>query len=378
MSAELSSRSKEEILFNDLTLTGKAFESDLRAALLRVLESGWFILGPEVEAFEEEVARAFDSPFAVAVASGTDAITLALQALGVGRGDEVVTSPLTAAFTALAVSRLGARPVFADVEPDSLMLSVESAKERISDKTRALLPVHLYGGACDLQGLLGLARERGGIAVVEDACQAHGGRLDGKTLGSFGAAGTFSFYPTKNLGALGDGGLVVTKDPELAHRIKRLRNGGQSSRYVHEELGLNSRLDEMQAAVLRAKLPHLERENSTRREIAAIYDETLSGTDVTPVVVRPRCTSARHLYVVRAPRREALMEHLKSKGIQTLVHYPIPTHLQPAYRDLGQGEGSCPEAEKTAKEVLSLPLYPALAPSDARRVAETVREFYCR
>jgi dTDP-3-amino-3,4,6-trideoxy-alpha-D-glucose transaminase len=375
MSPEVSSASSKGVPFNDLGLSGSSVENDVRAALERVVASGWYILGPEVESFEKEIALAFDCGNAVAVGNGTDAITLALLALGIGPGDEVVTTPLTAAFTALAVSRLGATPVFADVEADTLTLSAESVERHVTPRTRAILPVHLYGNACDLAKLEALSRERG-LPMVEDACQAHGARYQGQTLGSFAEAGTFSFYPTKNLGALGDGGMVVTGDAELAARLRRLRNGGQSTRYVHEDIGFNSRLDEMQAAVLRAKLPHLERENERRRELARLYENLLSDTPVRPVAVREGSDSARHLFVIRVSKRDELVEHLKSRGIQTLIHYPIPTHLQPAYRHLAQKEGSCPEAEKAAGEILSLPLYPRLSTEDVHRVADAIRDFH--
>jgi dTDP-4-amino-4,6-dideoxygalactose transaminase len=375
MSLEVSSRRSPEIAINDLCVVGRPFENEIREAVERVLRSGRFILGPEGEAFESELSRALDTGHAVGVANGTDAITLSLIALGVGAGDEVVTSPLTAAFTALAVSRAGAKPVFADVEPDTLTLSARSVSDRITGRTRAILPVHLYGNACDMDAILGVARQHA-IPVVEDACQAHGARLGTAFLGSMGELGTFSFYPTKNLGALGDGGMVVTRDGDLAAKVRRLRNGGQSSRYVHEEVGFNSRLDEIQAAVLRVKLRHLESENERRRELALRYESELLGTPVEPVAVRKDCVSARHLFVVRAPSRDELAEHLKNRGIQTLVHFPISTHLQPAYRDLGLREGSCPAAEKAASEVLSLPLYPALSIEDVSRVARAIREFY--
>lgn len=374
MSPEVSA-GKRSVPFNDLGLSGSPAEKEVRAAIERVVASGWYILGPEVESFERELALAFECGNAVAVGNGTDAITLALLAVGVGPGDEVVTTPLTAAFTALAVSRLGATPVFADVESDTLTLSADGAARRITARTRALLPVHLYGNACDLDALGNLAHEQG-LPMVEDACQAHGARYRGRTLGTFGRAGTFSFYPTKNLGALGDGGMVVTEDDELAARLRRLRNGGQATRYLHQDVGFNSRLDEIQAAILRAKLPYLERENEKRRELSCLYEELLSGTPVTPVAVREGTISARHLFVIRVSERDRLSDHLKKRGIQTLVHYPIPTHLQPAYRHLGQKAGSCPEAEKAAKEILSLPLYPRLSTDDVRRVADAIRDFY--
>ncbi len=366
--------SETRVAFNDLSLTGRPTEEEVRDAIGRVVDSGWFILGPEVEAFESELARAVGSRHAVGVASGTDAITLALMASGVGAGDEVVTTPLTAVFTALAISRIGARPVFADVEEATLLLSPSSAAARTTERSRALVPVHLYGNACAIDELAGLAQERG-LALVEDACQAHGATFRGKSLGGFGAAGAFSFYPTKNLGGLGDGGAVVTDDSELAEKVRRLRNGGQSSRYRHEEIGFNSRLDELQAAVLRVRLRHLSTENETRRALAKLYEDGLSETPVTPVETLDGCESARHLMVVRAPKRDELMAHLEGRGIQTLIHYPIPTHLQPAYRN-AESVGSCPVAEEAAQSIVSLPLYPSLSEQSVRLVVEAVRDFY--
>jgi dTDP-4-amino-4,6-dideoxygalactose transaminase len=366
-----------EVRFNDLSLGSSAPAAEIEAAIARVLASAWFILGPEVEAFERETVAAFDCGNAIGVANGTDAITLALMALGIGPGDEVITTPLTAAFTALAVSRLGAKPVFADVEPETLTLSTESVSRRITSKTRVIMPVHLYGNSADMAGMLELA-EAHGLDVVEDACQAHGARHEGKSLGSLGRVGTFSFYPTKNLGALGDGGMVLTGDDEIAAKLRRLRNGGQSSRYRHEEIGVNSRLDEIQAAVLRVKLKYLEEKNERRRELSRLYEEALEGSGVEPVAVRDGCTSARHLFVIRTPDRDALAAHLKERGIETLIHFPIPTHLQKAYASLGHGVGSCPNAEKACKEVLSLPLYPALAVEATHRVGEAIRGFYRR
>lgn len=359
--------------FNDLSLRGTPLGAEIEAAIGRVLDSAWFVLGREVEAFERALAETLGFEEAVGVGSGTDALSLALEALGVAPGDEVVTSPLTAAFTALAVSRIGARPVFADVEPETLSLSAESVESRLTDRTRALLPVHLYGNACDMDAIGKLAEERG-LVVVEDACQAHGASYRGRPLGGIGHAGAFSFYPTKNLGALGDGGMVVTNDRELAGRVRKLRNGGQSSRYLHELKGVNSRLDEIQAAVLRVKLPHLEAWNEKRRSLAAAYDRALEGTAVVPVRPRAASVSARHLYVVRTGAREPLMRHLEARGIQSLIHYPVPTHLQPAYADGAAPAGSCPVAERAAREIVSLPLYPSMSEADVERVAEAVRE----
>jgi dTDP-3-amino-3,4,6-trideoxy-alpha-D-glucose transaminase len=364
--------SERTVPFNDLAIGDAGLARAIDDAIRRVIDSSWYVLGPEVEAFEEQFCSVSGTDHGVGVASGTDAIALALEALGVGPGDEVVTSPLTAAFTALAISRIGARPVFADVEEDTLTLSPDRVRERLSARTKAIVPVHLYGNACDMNALLAIADEHGAV-VVEDAAQAHGASLDGKRLGSFGDAGAFSFYPTKNLGALGDGGFVGTDDGRLAAGVKALRNGGQSSRYVHERRGINSRLDELQAAVLRAKLPHLERDNGRRREIAARYAAALEGTEVVPVRARDGAVSSMHLFVVRAPARSVIEEHLRGSGIQTLVHYPIPVHLQPAYRDHDQGEGSCPIAEAAAKHILSLPLYPTMTDEDVDYVVNALR-----
>ena len=360
------------VRFNDLRICDTDLAREVRTAIERVVSSGWYVLGPEVQAFEKEYARATGARCGVSVASGTDAISLSLMALGVGAGDEVVTSPLTAIFTALAISRLGARPVFADVDPETLTLSPASVEERITGRTKAIVPVHLYGNACPMDPLLELAETRG-LVVVEDACQAHGARYHDRPLGALGRVGAFSFYPTKNLGALGDGGFITTDDEELATTLARLRNGGQQSRYIHTEVGINSRLDEIQAAVLRAKLPHLERWNRRRRELAARYEEGLEGTELRATGVLDGVLSARHLFVVRTPSRDAWMERLASRGVQTLVHYPVPAHLQPAYRELGQGEGSCPVAEESASSTLSLPLYPSMSDDDVDYVLESVR-----
>jgi dTDP-4-amino-4,6-dideoxygalactose transaminase len=361
--------------FADFNLQRETLEADIYDALERVISRGWYILGPEVEAFEQEFANFLGASRAVGVATGTDALSLSLEALGIGHGDEVITSPLTATFTALAISRTGARPVFADVDPTTLNLAVDSVEKRLSLFTKAIIPVHLYGNPCDLPRIMDLARDKA-LRVVEDACQAHGARIDGKRAGTWGDTGCFSFYPTKNLGALGDGGLVATDDDDLADRLMRLRNGGQSSRYVHDEVGVNSRLDELQAAVLRVKLERLEGWNQRRRDLADVYCEVLKGSPVEPVATTPESESVRHLFVVRAPDREGLCEALVADGVQTLIHYPVPAHLQPAYRDLGQGKGSCPVAEKAAEEILSLPLYPELTEEQVERVANAIRAYY--
>jgi dTDP-4-amino-4,6-dideoxygalactose transaminase len=359
--------------FGDLKAHVAALRPEIDAAVARVLDSGWFILGPEGESFERELAAALEARHAVAVASGTEAIQLALEALGLAAGDEVVTSPLTAAFTALAIVRAGARPVFADVDPVTLNVSPETVERALTPHTRALLPVHLYGHPVDLDPMLELARRRG-IPLVEDACQAIGARYKDRPVGALSGIGALSFYPTKNLGALGDGGAVVVNDPEVAARLRRLRNGGQSDRYHHEVAGINSRLDEMQAALLRAKLGHLAAWTDRRRALAARYEEGLLDSGVEIPVEQPYARAVYHLYVIRHPRRDALAAALRERGIGTLVHYPIPLHLQRAFAELGRKKGDFPMAERAAAEILSIPLFPEMTDEQAEAVIRAIRE----
>jgi dTDP-4-amino-4,6-dideoxygalactose transaminase len=347
--------------------------AEVDAAIARVLDSGWFVLGPEVEAFERELEAAVGAPHAIAVGNGTDAIELALRALDVGPGDEVVTSPLTAAFTALAVLSVGARPVFADLDPETLNVSPEAMARAITPRTKALMPVHLYGHPADLDPILALGRERA-LPVLEDACQAVGALYKGRAVGTLDGIGTLSFYPTKNLGALGDGGAVLVSDRARAERLRKLRNGGQSDRYRHVLAGRNSRLDEMQAAVLRVGLRHLTGWTERRRALGELYQRELGGGPVRLIREQPYARSVYHLFVVRHPRRDAIMAALKEEGIGTLVHYPIPLHLQPAFASLGGRPGDLPVAEQAAGEVFSLPLYPALTDAQARAVAAAVRK----
>jgi dTDP-4-amino-4,6-dideoxygalactose transaminase len=359
--------------FLDLAAQVRALRPELDAAIGRVLESGHFVLGREVGAFERELAERFGARDAVTVANGTEAIQLALEALGIGAGDEVVTSPLSAAFTALAVLRAGARPVFAEVDPRTLNLDPDAVERALSPRTRALLPVHLYGHPADLQPLQELA-ERRRLAVIEDACQAHGALYRGRPVGALSGLGALSFYPTKNLGALGDGGALLVNDPDTAERLRRLRNGGQSDRYRHDLVGMNSRLDELQAAILRVKLAHLAEGNERRRELAALYRAELRGAGVGLPEEQPYARAAYHLFVIRHARRDALQAALAERGIGTLIHYPIPLHLQPAFAGLGGRPGDLPLSEAAAREVLSLPLYPELGDAQVREVAAAVRE----
>ena len=353
-----------------------AHRAELDEAVARGLDSGWFILGPEGEAFERELAAALGARDAVAVGNGTDALFLALRALGVGPGDEVVTTSISAAFTALAVLQAGARPVFVDVDPRTLNLDPERVASALTPRTKAVVPVHLYGHPADMDPVLSLARERG-LAVLEDACQAHGALYRGRPVGTLAGErglGALSFYPTKNLGGLGDGGAILVNDPALASRLRQLRNGGQSDRYRHEIPGVNSRLDELQAALLRVGLRHLSAWTERRRTLAAFYARGLDGSGVERLREQPYARAVHHLFVVRHPRRDALAGALRERGIGTLIHYPIPLHLQPAFASLGGRPGDLPAAEKAASEILSLPLYPELRDEQAQAVVEAVRD----
>ncbi len=360
------------IPFNDLAPVHRLISAELEAALSRVIERGWFILGPEVEAFEAEFAAYHGVDHAVAVANGTDAIELALRAAGIGAGDEVITVAHTAVATVAAIERAGAKPVLVDIDPATYTMSPQAAEAAITPRTRALLPVHLYGQPADLAALAALA-EKHHLLLIEDCAQAHGARYHGQLVGTFGHLAAFSFYPTKNLGADGDAGAVITRDANYAARLRKLRNYGQSSRYVHDERGINSRMDEFQAAILRIKLAHLGEYTDLRRQFAAIYNAELSGV-ITPEV-RTGAEHVYHLYVIRHPQRDALIEHLKQAGIGTLIHYPIPVHLQAAYADLGYGRGSLPITEQIAAEIVSLPLYIGLTKADIQTVAAAVKAF---
>ncbi len=340
-------------------------------AIARVIDSGWFVLGPEVAAFEAEFAAAMGAGHAVGVNTGTDALTLALRALDIGPGDEVITSPLSAAYSALAIDMAGARPVFADIDAERLTLDPAAAEAAITPRTRALMPVHLYGQPADLDGLRAVAA-RHGLAVVEDACQAHLATHRGTPVGRGSVATAYSFYPTKNLGAIGDGGAVTTDDPALAERIRRLRNGGQTSRYHHDERGINSRLDELQAAILRARLPRLAERTAVRRQLAADYRARLAGA---PVRVPRECDAGHvyHLFPVLVAERDRFQAHLRAAGIETLIHYPVPIPRQPAAA--AWTPDSCPVADRVCATVVSLPLYPSLSASALAEVAAAVAAF---
>lgn len=358
--------------FLDLRPAHEALGEEIEAAIRRVMASSHFVLGPEVEAFEHEFASYCGAGHCVGVGNGTQAIELVLRALEIGPGNEVVTVSHTAFPTAAAITAAGATPVFVDVDADTSCMNPDALAGALSDRTRAVLPVHLYGRCADIDQISAIAAEAG-VPVIEDAAQAHGASYRGRRAGTLGAAAAFSFYPTKNLGALGDGGAVVTDDAELAGRVRRLRNYGERSKNVNVEPGINSRLDELQAAILRVKLPHLERWNTQRRQLAALYDELLAGAAVEPP--RPDEGHAYHLYVVRSPERDVLRAHLAGRGIGTAVHYPTPVHRQAAYRTGARVAGSLPVTDSLATQILSLPCHPGLGEDTATRVAETVHSF---
>lgn len=343
------------IPFLQLTLHEDA--AAVRAAIDRVVSRGWFVLGPELDAFEAEFAAAAGARHAAGVGTGTDALAIALRALDIGPGDEVITSPLSAAYTALAIMMVGARPVFADIDPDRLTIRPEAAAAAVTSRTKAILPVHLYGQPADMPALVAVA-ERHNLAIVEDCCQAHLATCAGRPVGSFGIAAAYSFYPTKNLGALGDGGALTTNDAAFAARAKRLRNGGQTDRYHHGEMGVNSRLDEMQAAILRARLPFLTAWTGVRRRLAAAYRQALA--DVTSIAVPPEFDAGHvyHLFPVLSRDRDSVQAALREAGVETLIHYPVPIPRQPALAT--EAPAPCPAADRICTEVFSLPLHPAL------------------
>lgn len=358
--------------FFDLGLKDPATRAAIDAAICRVLDSGQLILGSELEAFEAEFAAYCGAQHAVGVGNGLDALILSLRAAGIGTGAEVIVPSHTFAATWMAVEAVGAQPVAVEVDPASFTLTAAGVAAAVTPRTAAIIPVSLYGHPVDMGPIMLLA-ERHGLFVLEDAAQSHGARDHGRRIGGLAHATTFSFYPTKNLGALGDGGAVTTSDRALAERLRRLRNYGSSQKYHHDTVGVNSRLDELQAAVLRLSLQHLDTNNDMRRERAALYRRQLAGLD--RVALPGEASWAHHVYhlfVVRAVDRDALQARLKTRGIATLVHYPIPCHLQPAFAQHGYRAGDLPIAEQLAREVLSLPLWPGMPLHDVDTVAAAV------
>jgi dTDP-4-amino-4,6-dideoxygalactose transaminase len=360
-----------EIRFVDLARQYESIKSEVDAALIAVAESTQYILGEEVDRFEDEFAAYCETRHCVGVASGTAAIQLALEALGVGPGDEVIAPANTFIATILPVLRLGARPVLVDCDPETATIDVAQAAAAMGPQTKALIAVHLFGHPADVDALAE-ACDSHGVVLVEDACQAHGARYKGRRTGGLGRVAAFSFYPGKNLGALGDAGAVTTNDDELADQLRVLGNLGQRRKYDHVVAGWNERLDTIQAAVLRVKLEHLDRWNDLRREHADAYSEVLAATDLVLPETASWAEHVWHLYVVRSPRRDELAEALRAEGIETGMHYPCPLHLQPALAQLGYSAGEFPVTEAWARELLSLPMFPELEQSEIQQVAAGV------
>ena len=373
-----------QIPFLDLKAQFDTIQGDIRSAFNRVLDSQAFILGPEVDQFEKQIASYLGVPHAVGVASGSDALYLALVALGVGPGDGVITTPFTFFATGGSIVRTGARPLFADIDPQTYNLDPGKIAELIETNRRnpranlkAIMPVHIFGQPAEMDAIQKIGHTHG-LTVVEDACQAIGAHYRGKKVGTLSEFGCYSFFPSKNLGGFGDGGLAVTADQALAQRIRRLRVHGSDRKYHHLEIGINSRLDALQAAVLSVKLPQLDRWNEARRERASIYDQALR--DLPEVVLPPApgkgIDPVYHLYVIRARKRDDLEKFLIARGIGAGVYYPLPLHLQPCFAGLGYREGEMPESERASREVLALPLYPELTDDQQAYVIRSVQEFY--
>jgi len=365
------------IPFAELKPQYLAIKEEIDAAVARVFDSGWFILGKECAAFESAFAEYLGISQSIGCASGTDAISLALRAVGVKAGDEVITVVNTCVPTVCGIVASGARPVFVDVEPETLTMDATALQHVLTSKTRAILPVHLYGHPCDMDALIDFARKHD-LRIVEDCAQAHGALYKGKKCGTFGDAAAFSFYPSKNLGAYGDGGAVATDSAEIAERVKMIRNYGESRRYHSVIEGVNSRLDEIQAAILLAKLPHLDAWNAARVARAEDYAEGLAGLPVQTPRDKDWGTGNAHLYVIRCEERDALRAHLEANGIGTQIHYPTPLHLHPAYEYLGYQTGSFPVAEAQARRILSLPMYPELRREQVIAICDAIRAFYSR
>jgi dTDP-4-amino-4,6-dideoxygalactose transaminase len=363
------------IAFGDLAEDYRLRRAEIDAAIHRVLARGRFILGDEVRRFEEEFAQSVGASYAIACGSGTDAVAIALAAAGLKPGGEVVIPANTCAPTLAGARMAGARPRLADADPETLTLDPAGAERAATADTRFFLPVHLYGGVADIDALA-LAAARKGALLVEDCAQSHGATWKSRPTGGFGRAAAFSFYPSKNLGAYGDGGAVTTNDPEIAAKARALRQYGWTRRDYSELEGWNSRLDELQAAILRAKLPFLARENARRREISERYDAAFAGLPVRRLATRPGSVPARHLYPLRLGARDAFRGHLAALGIETGIHYPVPLHLHPAYAFLGHRRGDFPVAEAACDSVVSLPLYGSLSDEQVEAVVAAVRSFF--
>lgn len=360
------------IPFVDLKTQYLSIKDEIDTAVLKVLESTQFVLGNEVKALEAEFADYCNADFGIAVNTGTSALHLALLAAGIGAGDEVITVPFTFVATAAAICYTGAKPVFVDIDPITYTIDVNKIEQAITERTKAILPVHLYGQPADMEPIMEIAR-RHGLTVIEDAAQAHGAEYKGKRVGSIGDIGCFSFYPGKNLGAYGEGGMIVTSNPEYTHTMQMLRDWGQERRYHHVLKGYNYRMDGIQGAILRVKLRYIEEWTEARRTHADQYNKLLANSGLTTPTALPHNRHVYHVYAVRTSQREWLQQQLNAQEIQTGIHYPIPVHLQTAYSDLGYKPGDFPHSELAAREVLSLPMYAELTATQVSKVANSLQ-----
>jgi dTDP-4-amino-4,6-dideoxygalactose transaminase len=363
-----------QVPFVDLGVQFEQLKDELIPAMMQVIESNGFILGSEVSLFEQAFAEFCSTEHAIGVDSGTAALKLILQAYDIGPGDEVITTANTFIATALAASHVGARPVLVDIDPQTYTMDVNALADAITPRTKVVIPVHLYGQPADMDAIRAVA-DRHGLIVVEDACQAHGARYKGQRTGSLGDAAAFSFYPAKNLGAFGDGGMITTNDADIAEKIRKLRNMGQAQKYHHELLGDNHRLDSLHAAVLRVKLKYLDEWNAARSRCADLYKEVLADLEVVTPSTADQVEHVWHLYVIRSANRDDLRYYLSENHISTGIHYPIPIHLQPAYSSLGYPEGAFPVTEEYANEIVSLPMYAGLTEESINYVADQIRSF---
>ncbi len=357
----------------DLKAQYSSIRDEVRDAIDEVCEAQWFILGPQVEQFEKEIAQYCNCDFAIGVTSGTDALLCSVMALDIREGDEIITTPYTFFATAGSIARAGAKPVFVDIDPISFNIDASKIKEAITDKTRAIIPVHLFGQCCDMDPITEIAKEYN-LVVIEDAAQAIGAKYKGRRAGSLGDIGCFSFFPSKNLGGFGDGGMITTNNPKLAEKIKMLRVHGGVDKYHHKYIGGNFRLDAIQAAVLRVKLKYLDEWHMARQQNAKLYDELFEGTDVVTPTILPFNESIYNQYCIQVNNRNKVREHLRNCEIGCEVYYPVPLHLQECFDYLGYKEGAFPRAEKLAKRSLALPIYPELKREDIEIVAKTVLE----
>lgn len=363
-----------EIPFVDLKEQYTSIENEIKPAIEGVFEKGQFILGENLKKFEDEFASYCRAKYGIGVGSGTEALHLALIVCGVEPGDEVITVPNTAVPTASAISFANAKPVFVDIDPKTFTMDPSRLEEKITPRTKVIMPVHLYGQMADMDPILKIAQKYD-LKVIEDACQAHGAEYRDRKAGSMGGLGCFSFYPTKNLGAYGDGGMIITNDEKMAEKLRMLRNYGEVKKYHHRIKGFNSRLDELQAAILRVKLKYLSTWNEARRKNAKLYDELLTNDKITKPVEADYAKHIYHLYVIRSKQRDEVQKFLASAGVGTLIHYPIPIHLQEAYKNLGLKRGALPIAEECADEILSLPMFPELKEVQIERVCEVINQF---